>query len=109
LLAVLNNGDGYTELQVSSGIRCGCYPDNWAYIRRLGVDPAFRGMGVARRLMEMCIERARINGEKMLGLHTSTMMPEARRLYDKLGFSLIRELEPLFGQQYWLYSMGLSQ
>ncbi|MBS0025694.1 GNAT family N-acetyltransferase [Chitinophaga sp. 22321] len=94
---------------VPSGHPTPIYPANWAYIRRLGVDPAFRSMGVGRRLIELCIEQARINGEKILGLHTGTMMPEARRLYDRLGFSLIKELEPLLGQQYWLYSMDLSQ
>lgn len=85
------------------------YPADWASIRRLGVHPAYRGQGIGRRLTQMCIEQARANGETILGLHTSTMMPDARHIYSKLGFTLIRELEPRLGQQYWLYNMDLQQ
>lgn len=91
-----------------SGTPSPIFPTEWAYIRRLGVDPAYRGKGVGRRLTEMCIEQAQANGERVLGLHTSTIMPDARHLYSKLGFTLIRELEPRLGQQYWLYSMHLQ-
>ncbi|RBL93641.1 GNAT family N-acetyltransferase [Chitinophaga flava] len=92
---------------VPSGMATSIYPADWAHIRRLGVDPAFRRMGIGRRLMEIAIEQARNSGEKILGLHTSTMMPSARRMYDQLGFSLIRELPQILGQQYWLYKMAL--
>lgn len=92
---------------VPSGQATAIYPAEWAYIRRLGVDPAFRRMGIGRRLMELAIEGARHSGEKILGLHTSTMMPAARKMYDELGFSLIRELPPILGQTYWLYKMIL--
>lgn len=92
---------------VPSGNPTDIYPANWAYIRRLGVHTAYRGKGVGCRLMEIAIEEARKNGEKVVALHTSTMMPDARHLYDKLGFSLVRELEPILGQQYWLYKMEL--
>jgi GNAT superfamily N-acetyltransferase len=83
------------------------YPADWAHVRRLGVHPGYRGHGIGRRLMEMCIEHARANGETILGLHTSTIMPDARHIYSKLGFTLIRELEPRLGHQYWLYTMHL--
>ncbi|NLR65111.1 GNAT family N-acetyltransferase [Chitinophaga varians] len=92
---------------VPSGQATAIYPAEWAYIRRLGVDPAFRRMGIGRRLMELAIEDARHSGEKILGLHTSTIMPAARKMYDELGFSLIKELPPIFGQPYWLYKMVL--
>ncbi|MCW3462260.1 GNAT family N-acetyltransferase [Chitinophaga nivalis] len=92
---------------VSSGHATDIYPADWAYIRRLGVDPAFRGKGIGHQLTVMAIEQARQNGEKTIGLHTSTMMPDARHIYEKLGFSLMRELDPILGQQYWLYSMPL--
>lgn len=92
---------------VPSGQATAIYPVDWSYIRLLGVDPAFRRMGIGRRLMELAIEAARRSGEKVLGLHTSTMMPAARKMYDELGFSLIRELPPILGQQYWLYKLSL--
>lgn len=89
---------------------CPAYPcpAEWAYIRRLGVAPRFRGRGIGRRLIEMAIQQARVNGEQHLGLHTSTIMPDARHLYEQLGFSVVRELAPILGQQYWLYHMLLS-
>lgn len=89
---------------------CPAYPcpAEWAYIRRLGVAPRFRGRGIGRRLVEMAIQQARTNGEQHLGLHTSTIMPDARHVYEQLGFSVVRELEPILGQQYWLYHMALS-
>lgn len=93
---------------VPSGNPDDIYPADWAYIRRLGVHSGYRGQGIGRRLTEMCIEQARANGEKNLGLHTSTIMPDARHIYGKLGFALIRELEPRLGQPYWLYSMDLQ-
>jgi len=92
---------------VSSGHPTPIYPADWAYIRLLSVHPAFRGLGIGRQLTEMCIELAKEEGEKTLGLHTSIMMPDARHIYSKLGFALVRELEPLLGQQYWLYVMHL--
>ena len=93
---------------VPSGNPTPIYPDDWAYIRLLGVHPAYRGKGIGRRLTEMCIEQAKDGGEKILGLHTSTMMPDARHIYSKLGFTLVRELAPILGQQYWLYTMHLQ-
>lgn len=92
---------------VSSGNPTPVYPADWAYIRRLGVHPAFRGRAIARRLMEVCIKEARLGAERILGLHTSTIMPDARHLYERLGFLQVRELAPLSGQQYWLYRLDL--
>ncbi|WP_143308364.1 GNAT family N-acetyltransferase [Chitinophaga vietnamensis] len=92
---------------VRSGNPTVIYPEDWAYIRRLGVDPDFRGLGIGQQLMEMAIRQAREDGEKILGLHTSTAMPAARKMYDKLGFELVKELEPIIGLQYWLYRMTL--
>ena len=36
----------------------------WCYIRKLGVAPAYRGLGIASALMQMCIAHARQTGEK---------------------------------------------
>ncbi|HWV67454.1 GNAT family N-acetyltransferase [Chitinophaga sp.] len=85
------------------------YPANQAYIRRLGVHPAYRGRAIARHLMEMCIKEARAGAEHIPGLYASTIMPDARHLYEQFGFLQIKELAPLFGQQYWLYRLDLRQ
>ncbi|SEW07699.1 GNAT family N-acetyltransferase [Chitinophaga arvensicola] len=92
---------------VPSGHPTPTCPAEWANVRRLGVHPDFRGRGIGRRLTALCIEEARKQGEQVLGLHTSTIMPDARHIYEGLGFVLERELEPLLGQQYWLYRLNL--
>lgn len=94
---------------VPSGHPTPTCPAEWANVRRLGVSPDFRGRGIGRRLTELCIAEARQQGEQVLGLHTSTIMPDARHIYEGLGFILERELEPLLGQQYWLYRLDLPQ
>lgn len=94
---------------VHSGEERPPYPADWAHIRLLGVHPAYRGKGIARQLTQMCIDQATTNGEKILGLHTSTIMPDARHLYSSLGFSIVRELETRLGQQYWLYRLDLPK
>lgn len=58
-------------------------------------------------IRDLSLSLARLGGEKILGLHTSTIMPDARHLYERLGFVPVRELEPLLGQQYWLYQLDL--
>lgn len=92
---------------VPSGNPTPIFPADWCYIRMLGVAPSARGMGIGRKLMDRALERARENGEKTVGLHTSIMMPAARHIYEQMGFVVIQELEPLFEQKYWLYRMDL--
>jgi GNAT superfamily N-acetyltransferase len=62
-------------------------------VRLLAVAPSARGKGVARRLMEACIERARATGAPALTLHTTDMMAVAMRLYERMGFSRAPELD----------------
>ncbi|MCD2426161.1 GNAT family N-acetyltransferase [Niabella pedocola] len=83
------------------------YLPEWSYIRFLTVHPDFGGRGIGRRLMEDCITLARHNGETTIALHTSEIMSNARRLYENLGFRIIREIEPRFGKRYWLYKLEL--
>lgn len=92
---------------VPRGNPTGIYPAEWSYIRFLTVHPDFGGQGIGRRLMEDCIALARRNGETTIGLHTSEMMRNARRLYENLGFRIIREIEQRFGKRYWLYKLEL--
>ena len=57
-----------------------------AQFRLLAVDPAARGSGAGRALIEACIERARAARQPLV-IHTTPWMPDARRLYDRLGFA----------------------
>lgn len=65
----------------------------WPEIRLLAVAPAARGKGVARRLMEECIQRARADGAPALTLHTADIMAVAMRLYERMGFARAPELD----------------
>ena len=58
-----------------------------AHIRMLGVDPSARRRGVARALMERCIEESRAAGKTFLTLNTTPMMEAAQEMYRSLGFS----------------------
>ena len=58
----------------------------WPELRLLAVEPSARGTGVAERLVRECARLARELGARELGLHTSSSMAAARRLYERLGF-----------------------
>ncbi len=79
----------------------------WSYIRLVGVDPDYRGKGIAKNLTEMCLEFAKKTKEKIIALHTSEFMDAARHIYESLGFKVLREIEPRLGKRYWLYTLEL--
>ncbi|MBD3305333.1 GNAT family N-acetyltransferase [candidate division KSB3 bacterium] len=62
-------------------------------IKRLYVVPAYRGRGVARRLMQTVLARARKSGFSQVRLDTLADMDAARSLYTSLGF---REIPPYY-------------
>jgi ribosomal protein S18 acetylase RimI-like enzyme len=57
-----------------------------AHLRMLGVDPAYRGRGVARRLVVACIDVARAHRKRLLTLETTAVMTAAQQLYASMGF-----------------------
>jgi ribosomal protein S18 acetylase RimI-like enzyme len=56
------------------------------YIDDVVVDPAYRGRGHARALMEHCLAAARARDCQRVQLSSSPHRKAARRLYQKLGF-----------------------
>jgi predicted N-acetyltransferase YhbS len=62
------------------------WPAGWAGVRAVGVAPAARSRGVARRLMADCEQRARDAGAHVLCLHTASFMVGAVALYESLGY-----------------------
>ena len=50
---------------VPSGNPSNMFPAEWCYIRMVGVDPQYRGNGIAKRLTAQCIENAKATGESI--------------------------------------------
>jgi ribosomal protein S18 acetylase RimI-like enzyme len=82
---------------------------DWSYIRMVGVDPQYTGNGIAKALTKMCMERAEESNEKTIALHTSEFMDAARHIYTNLGFKILKEIEPLFGKKYWVYTYDITE
>ncbi|MBW1294989.1 bifunctional helix-turn-helix transcriptional regulator/GNAT family N-acetyltransferase [Aquimarina litoralis] len=54
---------------------------------KLFINPKFRKLGIATKLIERCISRCLENDAKELWLQTTMSMPKAHKLYYKLGFN----------------------
>jgi ribosomal protein S18 acetylase RimI-like enzyme len=93
---------------ISSGNPTDLFKPEWSYIRMVGVNPKYRGQGIAKALTRMCIEFAKQNNEKIIALHTSEFMDAARHIYETIGFTVLEEIPPLFGKKYWLYTLELN-
>lgn len=61
-------------------------PPDEAHMRMLGVHPDARRRGIARMLIDACIERARAMGKTRMSLHTTHRMKVARAMYEAMGF-----------------------
>jgi GNAT superfamily N-acetyltransferase len=69
------------------------WPEGWAGLRLLGVDPQYRNRGIGRGLMEECIRRCRERGIKTIGLHTADIMDVAKGMYERMGFKPAPEFD----------------
>ena len=92
---------------VASGNPTEIYNEEQCYIRFVTVSEKYKGLKLGQKLTEECIAFAKNSGEKKIALHTSEFMDKARHIYEKLGFKIIREIEPRYGKKYWLYEMDV--
>jgi ribosomal protein S18 acetylase RimI-like enzyme len=75
---------------------------NACEMKRLYVRPAYRGLGLGRRLVESTLEVARLTGYDCVLLDTLDDMEAARTLYEELGFEEIPPyyFNPIAGAHY---------
>jgi DNA-binding MarR family transcriptional regulator/predicted N-acetyltransferase YhbS len=75
----------------AGSIFCMHRDDAVAQLRLLLVEPDARGIGVGGRLVQACLEFARRAGYGSVTLPTLSILEEARRLYQRAGFTLAAE------------------
>ena len=78
-------------IAVADGVPVGCVGLKGrggpvAEIKRLWVDPAARGLGLAKRLMQAAESAARDLGIRTLRLDTNSALSEAMALYRRSGW-----------------------
>ena len=70
------------------------YSRSDAEIKRVWVQPEYRGKGIATKLMVAVEEKARCMGFERAVLQTREIMTDAVALYEKLGYSRIENYPP---------------
>lgn len=58
-------------------------------LRLVYVEPSARGLGIGRRMVEECINQARLFGYQRLTLSTHSILTAARNIYRRAGFQLM--------------------
>ena len=84
------------------------FDEAWPIIRMLVVDPAARGLGLGRLLSQACLDAARRDGAPLIALHTSPIMTVALPMYVRMGFAWLKDVQPIHGVPYAVYTKRLD-
>ena len=95
----LSDSIGDVIIAYDSGKAVACaglkgYSRSDAEIKRVWVQPEYRGKGIATKLMVAVEEKARCMGFERAILQTREIMTDAVALYEKLGYSRIENYPP---------------
>ncbi len=85
--------DGRLYLALVEGKAAGCiamrrFDEHSCEMKRLYVDPAYRGRGIGEALVKKLIDEAKAMGYSRMLLDTLPVLASAMRMYEKLGFKV---------------------
>jgi len=74
----------------------------------IAIDKKFREKGCGRELLEESIKEMRLNGISSVLLYVNVNNDPAIKLYEKMGFQIIKTIESICGQEETCYIMELK-
>lgn len=76
----------------------GLYPESPSVLElvKMTVDPAYRGRGISKLLLEHCLEQAHQKGAEQIILFSSSKLQAALTLYEKYGFRKVPVVDSPF-------------
>jgi ribosomal-protein-alanine N-acetyltransferase len=77
-------------------------------IYSIATDNKFRGKGYGRKLLEESIKEMKLNGIDSILLYVNVKNTPAIKLYEKMGFQIIKEIENVCGKNQKCYEMELK-
>lgn len=66
------------------------FEGNVCELQKMYFLPEARGIGLGRKMMDLCLEKARELGYDQCYLETMPYMEDARKLYNKFGFTYMK-------------------